>query len=589
MSHPENSRQLYLRFLKYVVPYWRIFAISVLSMVVNAASDPAFAALLKPLLDGSFIKKDQTLIHWVPILLLLLFIVRGIAGFVNSYTMQWLGSKISTDLRDVAFRKLVALPTTYYDKNTTGHLIANVAFNITQVTEAGTSAITVLVRDSLKIVGLVGWMFYLNWKLTLVSLMVTPVIIVIVRLVSQRLRSTTRELQRSIGLITHVLGEAITGHRVVKIFGGQEYEIRRFFDAINLARRLQMKQVIASSANAPIVQFIASIALAAIIYIATLQSTANETTVGGFVSFITAMLMLFSPIKGLTSVNESLQRGLAAAELFFELLDEPSETDSGSTPIGHICGGIEFRNVDFAYTPTANPALSAINLNIRPGETVALVGQSGGGKTSLVNLIPRFYHSTRGTILIDGHDIETLRLADLRANIALVSQDVVLFNDTLAANIAYGQKNVTEEQIAEAATAAHAMEFIREMPEGLQTMIGERGLRLSGGQRQRIAIARALLKNAPILILDEATSALDSESEKHVQEALEVLMKNRTTLIIAHRLSTIEKADRILVLQKGRIAEEGNHTELLARNGIYSSLYRTQYAVEQTEQPIEAH
>jgi subfamily B ATP-binding cassette protein MsbA len=581
MTAPQTSRQLYLRLLHYVTPYWRAFALSIAAMVVIAASEPAFAALLKPMLDGSFIKKDPATMHMIPIFLLLLFLVRGVANYLNSYTMYWVGSRLIMDMRNAAFRKLVSLPAPYYDNHATGNLLANVAFNISQVAEAGTSVITVLVRDSLTILGLLGWMFFLNWKLSLIALVVAPAMILIIRLVSNRLRSTTRALQGALGDVTHILEEAFTGHKVVKIFGGQAYETRRFFDATNFYRRLHMKQVSAASANTPIVQLIAASALAVIVYIATLQSASNETTVGGFVSFITAMLMLFSPIKGLTSVNEGIQRGLAAAELFFEIIDEPSEIDNGTISFGHAQGSIEFQDVDFAYAAEGPLALAGINLKILPGETVALVGQSGGGKTSLVTLLPRFYHPTRGRILLDGHDIETLRLTDLRANIALVSQDVVLFNDTLAANIAYGQPDATEDQIVAAATAAHAMDFIREMPEGLQTMIGERGLRLSGGQRQRIAIARALLKDAPILILDEATSALDSESEKHVQAALEVLMQNRTTLIIAHRLSTIEKADRILVLQKGRIVEEGSHADLLARNGVYAGLYRTQYAVEQ--------
>ncbi|HCA27484.1 MAG TPA: lipid A export permease/ATP-binding protein MsbA [Betaproteobacteria bacterium] len=583
MTEPKyTSRELYRRLLHYLMPYWRVFLLSVGSMVLIAASEPAFAALLKPMLDGSFVKKDVHTMHLMPLLLLLLFLVRGIASYVNTYTIQWISSKMVMDLRDTAFRQLLALPTTYYDNHSSGGLIANVAFNITQVTEAGFSVITVLVRDSLTVTGLLGWMLYLNWKLTLIALVVAPVIALIIRLVSRRLRTMTRELQRSLGHITHILEESITGHKVVKTFGGQAYESRRYHDAINQSRRYTMKQVSAASANVPIVQLVAAAALAIIIFIATMQSAANETTVGGFVSFLTAMLMLFSPIKRLTSVNEGLQRGLAAAEIFFELLDEDAEVDAGERRLQRAQGEIVFRAVDFSYHPADAPALSGVSLKIAPGETVALVGSSGGGKTSLVNLIPRFYHPNRGEILIDGCNIASIRLADLRANIALVSQEVILFNDTIAANIAYGQySQAAQADIIAAAEAAHAMDFIREMPNGLQTMIGEKGLRLSGGQRQRIAIARALLKDAPILILDEATSALDSASEQHVQAALETLMKHRTTIIIAHRLSTIEKADRILALQKGRIVEQGAHDELLAKNGVYANLYRIQFATEQ--------
>ncbi len=581
MAVPETkSRVLYLRLLRYIRPYWRVFGLSVLATIAVAATEPALPALLKPMLDGSFVSRDETMIELVPLLLVGLFLLRGMFTFISNYTVNWVSTRLVMDLRNLMFRKLITLPTPYYDNVSSGAVIANVAFNVNQVTSAGTNVITVLVRDSFTILGLLGWMLYLNWMLTLIALVMAPLMALIVRLFSGRLREMSRKLQHSIGDITHVLDETLGGHKVVKIFGGQDYETRRFHDAANRNRLFGMKYTIAASANVPVVQLLAAVALALIVYIATLQSSANQTTVGGFVSFIAAMLMLLAPLKRLTGVSESLQKGLAAAEIVFDLLDSESELDHGTQEIAWARGELEFQRVGLRYGEDGGWALRDVSLKIAPGETVALVGPSGSGKTSLVNLIPRFYHPTTGRILLDGHDIETIRLDSLRRNIAFVSQDVVLFNDTVAANIAYGGKaKAGEAEIVAAAEAAHAMEFIREMPDGLQTLVGENGVKLSGGQRQRIAIARAILKNAPILILDEATSALDTHSERHVQAALETLMRNRTAVVIAHRLSTIENADRILVVQKGSLAESGTHRELLARDGIYAKLHRIQFAM----------
>jgi len=581
-----DSYRLYFRLLGHVKPYWRMFALSVLTTILVASTEPMLPALLKPMLDGSFVNRDPAMMKLIPLGLVGLFFMRGVFSFISDYATNWVSNKLVMDMRNLMFDRLITLPTPYYDNASSGTVIANIAFNVSQVTQAGANVITVLVRDSFAIVGLLGWMLYLNWKLTLVSLVMVPLVATVVRLSSRRLRNMGRIIQHSMGEITHVLEETLDGHKVVKIFGGQNYERERFHDVTYRYLRYNMKGTVAASINVPMVQLLASIALGVIVYIATLQSSTNQTTVGGFVSFITAMLMLLAPLKRLTGISQALQQGLAAAEVVFDLIDQVPEDDQGTLEFGRVEGNIEFRDVTLHYDDNATPALKNFNLTIHGGETVALVGQSGSGKTSLVNLLPRFYHPTQGEIWVDGHNIENIRLSSLRDNIALVSQDVVLFNDTIAANIAYGRKAAaTEAEIIAAAEAAHAMEFIRQMPEGLATMVGENGVKLSGGQRQRLAIARAILKNAPILILDEATSALDTQSERHVQAALENLMQHRTTLVIAHRLSTVKKADRIVVMQKGEIVEIGNHDELLARDGIYAHLYRIQFDEEKKATP----
>ncbi len=573
-----SGTELYFRLLRHVRPYWRTFGIGVLAIVIVAATEPALPALLKPLLDGVFVNKDESVIRWTPVFIVGLFVLRGLAEYVAQFALNWVGNRLVMDLRGIMFRKLLTLPARYYDDQASGNLISRLTFDVMQVTTAATSVLTAVFKDALVIVGLLGWMFWLNWKLTLLSLVMTPVIVLVVRVISVRLRNSSRQVQQQMGDMTQVIQETIEGHRVVKLFGGQDYEQQRFDAQANNVRRQLMKQVAASAASVPIVQFVAALALATIVYLATQQSNTDQITVGGFVSFITAMLMLTAPLKRVTSVNEPLQRGLAAAESVFALVDQHSETDAGSIDPGRVRGEIRFEQLRFAYGADGRHALDGIDLTIAPGETLALVGASGSGKTTLANLVPRFYQPTGGRILLDGQDIAGLKLAALRANIALVSQDVVLFNDTVAANIAYGAMNrMSRDEIVAAATAAHAMEFINEMPNGLDTMVGENGVKLSGGQRQRLAIARALLKNAPVLILDEATSALDTESERHVQAALEVLMRGRTTIVIAHRLSTIENAHRIVVLDGGRIAESGAHAELLARGGKYAQLYRNQF------------
>jgi ATP-binding cassette, subfamily B, bacterial MsbA len=578
-----SSRQLYLRLLSYVRPYAGVFALALLAMIGTAATEPLFPALMKPMLDGGFAAgRGASLPSSIfAVAIIAIFAVRGILSMLSSYAIAWVSNRVVLDLRGAMFARLVRMPTQFFDDHSSGALLSRVAYDVAGVTSAATTVLTVAVKDSVTVLALLGWLFYLNWKLTLIALAATPLLAFVVRQLSHRLRQMARESQRSMGELVQVLEETIECHKVVKVFGGHDYEMRRFERANQRLRGFNMRQTIPAAAATPITQILASIAVAIIVYIALEDSLAGRTTAGEFASFMIAMLMLLAPMKRLTDVNAPLQRGLAAAESVFGLIDSPVEADQGTVSLGRARGEIRYEGVSFTYPTRTEPALGGVDLVVRPGETVALVGGSGGGKTTLVNLLPRFYAPSGGRILLDGHDIQDVALESLRANLALVSQDVVLFNDTIQANIAYGAMGrATESEVVAAADAAHATEFIRQTPQGLATLVGENGVRLSGGQRQRLAIARALLKNAPVLILDEATSALDSESERLVQAALDVLMRGRTTIVIAHRLSTIERADRIVVLERGRVAETGTHAQLLAREGVYAKLYRIQFATE---------
>lgn len=578
-----NSRELYLRLLTYVRPYWRIFIGALFCMGIASLAEPVFPAMMKSLLDSGFSSASGSW-DWLfyPFVIMGIFLTRAVFGFIGDYAMSWVSNNVVAELRRAMFARMLRLPTRYYGDNLSGRLMSRVAYDVMGVAAAATNVLTSLIKDSLSIVGLMAWLIYLNWQLTLITFAVVPCIAVVVRIFSKRLRKVAKGLQDSLGRLTQVLQETIEGHKVVKIFGGQSYEEERFEQSVQEQRRLSMRSALAASAQTPLVQFFAASGIALIMGVALRQASSDQTTIGSFVSFVTAMLMVLAPLKRVTDVNAAIQRGLAAAESVFSLIDESPETDGGTLLLGRAQGLVEFDSVSFTYPNAEFPALRDVSFTIRPGEVVALVGSSGSGKTTAANLLPCFYHVDSGEIRIDGHPLEQIRLDGLRENIALVSQDVVLFNDTIAANIAYGgTRDADISEIREAAKAAHALEFIEALPDGFDSLVGENGARLSGGQRQRLAIARALLKNAPILILDEATSALDTKSERAVQEALETLMAGRTTLVIAHRLSTIERADQIIVLSQGRIVERGRHAELVASNGAYSALYKTQQATEQ--------
>ena len=569
---------LYRRLLQYVRPYWWAFGIAVLGMAVVAAGDLIMAMLVIPIVRN-FENPDPSRTQWLPIAVVGVFLFRGVGSYISEYGMAYTGLRVVFDLRRGLIDKLLRLPTPYYDITPTGVIQSKLTFDAHQLASAASGTITTAIRSSMTIVASLGWLLYINWKLTIMSFFVLPVVAVVIRYFSRRLRRIARDVQTRTGSMTHVLEEMIGGHRIVRVFGGEAYERMRAVKAANALRTSMTKQSSASAASSPLTQTLAAIAVGIIIWVALSQSQTGKLDLGTFASYVVALLTLLERIKSLSGINAAIQRGLAAAESIFGLLDREVEPDEGTVKLERADGHLRFDRISLRYAGSEREALRDVSMSVRPGETVALVGSSGSGKTSLVNLIPRFYEPTAGRLFIDGHDITTLTLASLRAQIALVSQDVLLFDDTIAANIAYGAMTETpREAIERAAAAAHALEFILALPQGFDTQVGENGVRLSGGQRQRVAIARAILKDAPILILDEATSALDSESERQVQSALDALMEGRTTIVIAHRLSTIEHANRIVVLEHGHVVEEGTHAALLQRGGVYAKLHRMQFA-----------
>ncbi|WP_421855328.1 lipid A export permease/ATP-binding protein MsbA [Marinomonas sp.] len=573
-----TGMQVYFRLLGYVRSSWLYLLLSVIGYVIYAAMEPALAALLKHIVDTVSVGSITDSRLLIPLAILGIFIARGIGTFLGNYFMAKVANNVVFDLRTSMFDKLVLLPSSYYHSVPTGRLLAKLTYDTEQVIGSITQAIRVLLREGLTVIGLLGYMIYMNWRLSLLFLLVVPLIGLLVSYASKRFRKLSTRIQDAMGGVTDVASEAIKGHEVVKIFGGSQYEIARFRDAASENRRSQLKMEMTRSLNVPIVQFILAIMMAVLIWFALSPSISSHMSPGDFIAFLTAAGMLGKPIRQLTEVNSILQKGIAASYSIFDFLDLQEEVDKGEKSATRFKGNIEWDSMSFKYPRSEKYALNNINLSLPAGKTLALVGRSGSGKSTMANLIPRFYDINKGALSIDGISIDDYKLTELRSNIALVNQQVVLFNGTIRENIAYGYlRTASDEEVIEAAKAANAWGFIQELGQGLDTMVGENGVLLSGGQRQRIAIARAILKNAPILILDEATSALDTESERAIQSALDNLMENRTTIAIAHRLSTIENADIIAVVDHGEIIERGSHSELLALNGAYAQLHNQQF------------
>ena len=571
----KHDFKVYLRLLSYLKPFWAIGLLVLLGFSINAATEVSVAKLLERIIEA-IQNKDQSFTTLFPLLVVLLMFFRGLGLFMGGYFTAVISRNLIFNIRQQVFAKLMRLPSQYYLDNSSGHITAKIMYNVEQLTAASSESLKTIVQQGLITIALLGYLLYTNWRLTLCILIFGPIIGLIIRKASKRMRKLSMQVQSTMGDVNHVVQETVQGNLVVKGFAGQDYEQKRFHESSMENLRRGLKMVVVQQLNSPIVQLIMSIALSIVMYIALRPEILQDTSAGEFVAYITAAGMLSKPIKTLTDVNEKLQRGMAAAYSVFELLDMPEEANNGTLkPV--LKGDVEFKNVNLIYAD-GHHAIHDFNLKVNAGETVALVGRSGAGKTSLVNLLVRYQDVTSGQLLLDQHDINDLELNSLRTQISMVNQQVVLFNRTVRENIAYGQlEHATDEQVIAAAKAAFAHDFIMDLPQGYDTPLGAQGLNLSGGQRHRIAIARAILKNAPILILDEATSALDNESEYYIQQAFDAAMQDRTTIVIAHRLSTIENADRIVVMDKGRIIEQGTHAELIAQQGAYFQLHQRNF------------
>lgn len=578
MSTQHSSASTFRRLLGYLKHYRFGFVIAILGMIGYASVDVFFLSQFDQFIDRGITQRDMDYLALAPVAVIVLFLLRGVFHFIASYCLNWSGTHIVKDLRQQLFEKMLALPVSYHDQHSTGELISRITYDAEQIKQASSKALVVLIHEGAFVIGLLALMFYNSWQLSAIFLVIAPVIALIVSHVSRRFRQISNNMQGAMGQVTSSAEQMLNGHKVILSFGGKSLEAKRFSEVNNSNRRLDVKLEATRALSVSVIQVIASFALAFVIYLASFPEMLDTLTPGMFTEIITSMMLLLKPLKQLTTVNSDFQKGMAAAATVFSVLDEAPERDTGTRELDRVQGNIEFRNLSFNYPGHDKQVLKDINFSVTAGQTVALVGRSGSGKTTISSLLPRFYEVEQGEILLDGVNTKDCTLDSLRRQIAVVSQHVVLFNDTIANNIAYGfQGELTKERLLDVAEKAHVMEFAGQMPKGLDTEIGENGVTLSGGQRQRIAIARALLRQSPVLVLDEATSALDTESERKIQAALDELLKNRTNLVIAHRLSTIENADLILVMDQGQIVERGSHSELLAQNGYYASLYKMQF------------
>ncbi len=571
---------VYKRLWKYVTPHKLIGTIAVIAMASTAIIEMTMVALVEPLMDEGLVAHNLEAISWLPFAFIGVFIARGIAGFSTEASLGWIGRSVISSLRRDVFGKFLTLPSRFIETSSIGPMLSRMTYNVEMVAESVTSVVTILVRDFLTVLAAIGLMLYQSSRLFVSVAVLLPIIAVLIRILGKAFRRYSSKIQDSVGEVTQVTDEVLSANRIVKIFGAQDYEMQRLVAVDEGNRHQNLKLIRSRSLGVAVTQVVFGIGIAGVVYLAGIESSAGRLSPGSFMTFFGAMMLMMQPLRRITNVNATLQRGIAAGRSLFQIIDEPDEVDSGTYRADKVTGTVEFRNIRFSYGGDVQ-ILEDVSLKVDAGTSLAIVGQSGSGKTTLISLLPRFYDVDSGEILLDGVPVQDYALDDLRAHISLVSQDIVLFNDTIANNLAYGQlKTRSKEELLRAAEAAHVLDFTRDLPDGLETMVGDRGVLLSGGQRQRIAIGRALLKNAPVLILDEATSSLDTRSERRIQEALSKLMKNRTTLVIAHRLSTVENADKIVVLDKGRIVESGTHDELLRKNGHYADLHRLQFNVE---------